>query len=89
MRTCQIHFLSSFHICNTVFLTVVTMLYIVSLQLTCLIAGSLYVLIPVTYFTDHLTPFFFGSHQSILCIYGFGFICSLVLFLFLFFRSHI
>ena len=44
LRTFKIYSLGSFHICNTVLLTVVTMLYVTSPELTYLLSRSLYFL---------------------------------------------
>ena len=48
--------LNNFQICNTILLTIVTMLYITSPQLIYLITGSLYLLTPFTHFTYPQTP---------------------------------
>ena len=50
MRTFTVYSLSSFQICNTVLLTIASMLYILSQWLTCFITGSLYLLIPFIHF---------------------------------------
>ena len=57
MRTFNIYPLSNFQIYNTVLLSIVIMLYIISLGLT---TGSLYLFTPFTHFTySHLLPWSF------------------------------
>ena len=68
MRTFKIYFLRNFQIYNTILLTVVTMPYITSPRLICLITGSLYLLTTFTHFSHSPTPTS-GNHQSIPCIY--------------------
>ena len=83
MGTLKIYSLRNFQICNTVLLTIVTRLYIISPWLTYFITGSLFPLIPFAYTsTPTITS---DNHQSVLCIYElvhFG-------FFFLFWISHI
>ena len=56
-------------------LTIVTMLFITSSELICLITGSLYLLTPFT----HFKPSPHQNHKSVLCIYELG--CFLFWFL--------
>ena len=72
MRTFKIYTLSNFQKCNTILLTVVTMLYI---TYPWLITGNLYVLIAFIHFSYPPAPTS-GNHQSFLCIYEF---CLLLL----------
>ena len=68
--------LSNFQVCDTVLLTIVTMLYIRSSGLIHLITGSLYLSYKLVGFDQHSTFFHtlaLGDHQSTLCFYEFGF----------------
>ena len=53
MRTFKIYSLNNFQIRNTVLLTLVTMLHIISPWLTYFTTGSLYLLTPFTHFTPN------------------------------------
>ena len=76
--------LSPYNIITTL-LTIFPMMYFSSLWLIYFITGSLWLLIPFNYFAYSPTPFSFGNHQFVLCIYKSvsDFVCSL------FFRFHI
>ena len=68
IRSFKVYSLSNFQACNTVLLTIVTMLYITSPGLT--YNRNLYLFIPFTLFSHpHLLPSV--SLQSVLCIYEF------------------
>ena len=57
------------------------MLYITSSWLTYFISGSLYLLIPFTYFTHTPLPHLHsGNDQFVLCIYESGFMFDLLFF---------
>ena len=57
------------------------MLYITSSWLTYFISGSLYLLIPFTYFTHTPLPHLHsGNDQLVLCIYVSGFMFDLLFF---------
>ena len=75
METFKIYSLSNFQICNTVLLTLVTMLYVTSPGLIYLITGSLYLLTPFTQFTRPLPPAPASGDYHLLsvCIYELGF----------------
>ena len=59
-----------------ILLTVFSMLYIITLHLSCFITGCLYLLIPYTYFIPPPTFLPSGDHQFVLCIYkSVSFVC--------------
>lgn len=70
MWTFKILPLSNFHIHNTVSLTIVTKLYIMSPELTYLITGRLCRLTTFTHFS-HPWPSTSANHQSVLSTYIF------------------
>ena len=63
--------LSNFQIYNTVLLTTVTKLYIVSLSLIYFITGSFYLLTPLVLF-PHPSPSISDNYRYVLCIYKFA-----------------
>ena len=67
--------LETFKYITQLLLTIVTMLFITSSELICLITGSLYLLTPFT----HFKPSPHQNHKSVLCIYELG--CFLFRFL--------
>lgn len=79
-RKLKIYSLCKFQVCNTIFLTVVTMLYIKSSELFHSITESLY---PWPTFPQPPAP---GNHQSIVCSYEFDFFLRLHLSLRFFLR---
>ena len=62
----------NFQICNTIFLTIVTMLYITSLRLNYSITVSLF-LSPIHPFSTHYPPTC-SNHQSVFWMYELGFL---------------
>ena len=72
MKTFKMYSLSNFQIYNTVLLTIVAMLYVISPWLIYFITESLYIFIPLTHFT-HPPPPTSGNHQCVLSIFHFIF----------------
>ena len=77
MGTFKSYSLSSFQIYNTVLLTIVTLLYITSQDLTYFITGSLYLFTPFTRLTHPAPPTpTSDNHQSVLRTYELVFLKS-------------
>ena len=72
MRTLKIYRLGNSQICNAVLLPMIAVLYITSQDCFRFITGSLCLLTPFTCFTHPLMSST-DNHQSLLCVYDFGF----------------
>lgn len=64
MRTFQIHCLGNFQVYNVELLIIITILYVNSPELNCLITASFWPASP-----HFLHPFILGNHHSTLCLY--------------------
>ena len=67
VRTLNIYFLSRFQVYNTLLLTILTMLYIRSPELSHLLTESLY---PLTNISPVPQPSTLGNHHSTLCFFS-------------------
>lgn len=68
MKTLKLYCHSNCQVCNTVSLSIVITLYIISLELTHLVTRSLFSLTKISPFLTPLAP---GNHHCTLCFYEF------------------